>query len=79
MVENGAFSHKIGYVQNVQENINLEGNLNHCIRSKVTAILVNEGILPRGGVALERVYPEACAAGLFYMPYPKTPSSTIRH
>ena len=43
---------------------NLERYLNHCIGSKVTAILINGCILPTGGVALGRVCPAACAAGL---------------
>jgi hypothetical protein len=60
MVEDGAFSHKIDYVPIFLENLNLEGHLNRSIGSKVTAILVNGGILPRGGAASGRV----CACSL---------------
>ena len=42
-----------------------EGHLNCFIGSKVTAILLNGWILPPGGVALGRVCPAACTAGLF--------------
>ena len=35
--------------------LNLEGHLNCFIGSKVTAILVNRGILPSGGIASGRV------------------------
>ena len=41
-------------------------NLNCFIGSKVTAILLNGWILPTGGVALGRVCPAACTAGLFF-------------
>ena len=46
-------------------NLNLEGHLNRFTGSKVTAILVNWGILP--GVELHQEWsaPAACAAGLF--------------
>ena len=37
------------------DNLNLDGHLNCFIGSKVTAILVNGGILPMGGVAVGRV------------------------
>jgi hypothetical protein len=47
------------------ENLNYEGHLNRFIGSKVMALLVNGGILPRGEVASGRVCPAACAAGLF--------------
>ena len=66
MVADGAFSNKIDYVPIFQENQNLKGHLNCFICSKVTAILVNRGILPRGGVASGSVCPAACAAGLFW-------------
>ena len=36
--------------------MNLEGNPNHFIGSKAKAILPNEGILPFGGAASERVW-----------------------
>ena len=65
MVEDGAFSHKIDDVPIFEEHLNLKGHLNCCTGSKVTAILVNGGILPRGGVASGRVCPAACTAGLF--------------
>ena len=44
--------------------LNLEGHLNRCIGSKVTAILLNGYILPTGGVASVMV---CLAAGLFYI------------
>ena len=50
MVEDCDFSHKI----------NLEGHLNRFIGSKVTAILVNGGILHKGGASSGRV----CACSL---------------
>ena len=64
MVEDGAFSHKIDCLPIFQENLNLKGHLNRFIGSKVTAILMNGGILPRGGVALGRVCPaqQACCS-----------------
>ena len=65
MVEDRAFSHKIDYVPISKENLNRAGHLNHFIGSKVTAILVNGGILPMGGVASGKVCPAACAACLF--------------
>ena len=55
MVEDGAFSHEIDYASNFKGNLNFKGHQNCSIGSKVTAILVNGGILPRGGVALGRV------------------------
>ena len=45
-------------------NLNLKGHQNRITGSKVTAILLNGGILPTGGDASERVCPAACAAGL---------------
>ena len=39
--------------QTISEMLNLEGQLNRCISSKVTAILLNGLILPTGGVASE--------------------------
>ena len=53
MVEDSAFSHKINCVSILQDN--LEGHLNRFIGSKVTAILVNGGILHRGGASSRRV------------------------
>ena len=55
MVKDGAFSHIIDYDSIFEENLNLDGHLNRYIGSKVTAILVNGGILPCGGVASGRV------------------------
>ena len=55
----------LGYIVILSEILNFEGKLNHCIGSKVTAILLNEWILPTGGVASGRVFPAAFAAGLF--------------
>ena len=60
MGKDGAFSHKKDYVLLFLEKkklstLNLKVHLNHFIGSKVTAILVNGGILPTGGVASRRV------------------------
>ena len=70
MVKNGASSHKTNYIDILSEILNLEGHLNRCIGSKVTAILLNGWILPTGGVASGRVCPAACAAGLYYDRFP---------
>ena len=48
MVEDGAFSHKIGYVTICKEILNLEGHRNRITGSKITAILLNEWILSIG-------------------------------
>ena len=58
-------THKTNYIDIFSEILNPEGHLNCYIGSKVTAILLNEWILPAGGVASGRVCPAACAAGLF--------------
>jgi hypothetical protein len=63
-VKNVASSHKTNYI----DILNLDGHLNCCIGLKVKAILLNWWILPTGGVALGRVCPAACAAGLFPQP-----------
>ena len=55
-------SHKTNYIDIFSEILNLEGHLNRCIGSKVTAILLKGRILPTGGVASGRVCPVACAA-----------------
>ena len=47
------------------EILNLEGHHNCSIGSKITAILLNELILPTGGVASRRVCACSRAAGLF--------------
>ena len=58
MVGDGEFSHKINYFPFFKkQNPNLGGHLNRFIGSKVRAILMNGGILPRGGVATGRVCP----------------------
>ena len=59
MVKDGAFTHEIDYVSIFLEILNLEGHLNRVIGSKVTASLVNGGILLSGGVASGRVF--ACS------------------
>ena len=56
MVKDGAFSNKIDYVKICKEILNCEVYLNCLIGSKVTAILVNKGVLPSGGASLGRVY-----------------------
>ena len=55
MVKNGASSHKTNYIDIFSEILNLEGHLNRCIGSKVTAILLNGWILPTGGASLGKV------------------------
>ena len=62
---NGASSHKRNYINIFPEILYLEGHLNCCIGSKVTAISLNWSILPTGGVASGRVCHAACTAGLF--------------
>ena len=57
---------KQNYIDIFSDILNLEGHLNRCIGSKVTAILLNGWILPTGGAASGRVCPAACAAGLFF-------------
>ena len=59
-VKNGAFSHKINYINIFTEILNPEGHQNCCIGSKVTAILLNGWILPTGGASSGRV----CACSL---------------
>ena len=53
--KNGASSHQTNYIEIFSEIVNLEGHQNHCVASKVTAVLLNELILRTGGVALGRV------------------------
>ena len=48
MVGNGAFSHKINYFTNFMEILNLEEHHNLITGTRVTAILLNEGIFPIG-------------------------------
>ena len=55
-VRNGASSHKTTYIDIFSEILNLEGHLNCCISSKVTAIFLNGWILPAGGVASGGIY-----------------------
>ena len=55
-----AFSHKIDYVTIFKEILNPGGHSNCITGSKVTAILLNEWILPIGGASLVRV----CACSL---------------
>ena len=46
MIEDGAFSHKIDNFTIFEEIINIEGHPNCTTGSRVTAILLNGGILP---------------------------------
>ena len=64
-IKNGSSIHKTNYIGTFSAIPNLEGHLNRCIGSKVTAIQLNGWIFPTGGVASGRVCPAACAAGLF--------------
>ena len=60
MVEDGAFSHKIDYIANFWEIINLEGHQYRINGSRVITILLNGWILPIGGASSRRV----CACSL---------------
>ena len=51
MVEEGAFSHKVDYFTIFEWNLNLEGYPNRINSSRVTAILLNELILPTDGAS----------------------------
>ena len=50
-VEDGAFSHIIEYGAIFLEIINIEGHPNRITGSRVTAILLNGWILPKGGAS----------------------------
>ena len=50
-IEDGAFSHKIDYVTNFKEILNLEEHPNRITGSKVTAVLLNGWIFPVGGAS----------------------------
>ena len=71
MVEDGAFSHKIGYVTIFKEILNLEGHPNCITSSTVTAILLNGWILAYWwSFSGEGSASAACAAGLFQIDSP---------
>ena len=55
MVEDGAFSHKIGYVTIFYEILNPEWHPIRITGSKVTAILLNGLISPIGGASAVKV------------------------
>ena len=55
MIKTAASSNKTNYINIFSEILNLEVHHNHCIGSKVTAILLNGSILPTGGVASGKV------------------------
>ena len=65
-VKNGDSSHEISYINILSEILNLEGHLNRCVGSQVTAILLNGSILPTGGVASVRVFPCCLRSRLVY-------------
>ena len=67
MVEDGAFSHKIGYFRNILEILNLEGHPNCITDSRVTAIFLNVLIVPLGGVASRRVCSCSLCKRLVYL------------
>ena len=48
MVGEGAFRHKIDYVTNCQEILDVDGHLNRITGSRATAILLNGWFLPIG-------------------------------
>ena len=60
IVEDGAFSHEIGYVTIFRDILDLKGHPNRNAGSKVTAILLNGCNLPVGGVASGRVCAQDC-------------------
>ena len=64
-VKNGASRHKINYIDILSEILNLEGHLFAVLVQKLRQFLLNGWTLPTGGVALGRVCPAVCAAGLF--------------
>ena len=51
MFEDGAFSHKRDYVNNLKDILNLEGPPNPITTSRVIAIFLNGWILPLGGAS----------------------------
>ena len=55
MVEDGAYSHTIGYVTFGYEILNLKGHPNRITGSKLMVFLLNGWIFPVGRVALGRV------------------------
>ena len=55
MVGDGASTHRIDYVGNLSEILNLEGHQNGTTGSRVTAILLKWDILPIGCIASGRV------------------------
>ena len=64
MVKNGASSHKTNFIDKI---INLEGHLNHCSGSKVTAIILLKGwILPIGGASAGEGLPCSLRSRLVY-------------
>ena len=60
MVEDCAFSHTIDYVIIFKEILNLEGHPNCITGLKVTAIFLNEWILPIGGASVVKGLQHAC-------------------
>ena len=66
-VYNGAYSLKIDYAAQVEGIQNLKGYQNHIIGTKVTAILMNVGILPMGAVASERICVQPAKQGCFIL------------
>ena len=50
LFENGAFSHKIDYITNCLEILNIEGHYICNIGSRVTANLLKEWIFPIGQI-----------------------------
>ena len=62
-----------------KEILNLEEHLNQFISSKVTAILVNRGILPRGGVVSGRVCDCSLCSRLVFLHDFYCPISMLTH
>ena len=66
MIEDGAFNHKIDYVTNFLEILNLEGHHNRITGSRDTAILLNWWILPVGGASAVEGLLSTGLPGLFF-------------
>ena len=69
-VKNGASSHKTTCIDIFSKILNLEGHLNSCIGSKVTAILLNGWILPNGRFALGRACASCLRSRLLFLSVP---------
>ena len=70
MVEGGAFSHENDYFIIFFEILNLEGDSNRITGSRVTAILLNEWILPIvGALSVEGLRSTGLPGSFLQIPY----------